>query len=197
MQAVLLFPSVKIIPDPSYCIIYNCFFSHLCSTTCCLCLLSPALSLPFHLNQTQSDVSSHHHPHKIAIGRTISDFHVTKSKGQFCVLILVEWSAASVTIAPLFGTLSFFDSQEITLLLFLLHTFNFFSPFFLPLPPLTISECWRSQDSVLGPLALCVFPWLHQVLRFQIPPLCQWIPTLFLQPGPLSFTQGKCPPLPT
>lgn len=67
MQAVLLFPSVKIIPDPSYCIIYNCFFSHLCSTTCCLCLLSPALSLPFHLNQTQSDVSSHHHPTKLPL----------------------------------------------------------------------------------------------------------------------------------
>lgn len=67
MQAVLLFPSVKIIPDPFYCIIYNCFFSHLCSTTCCLCLLSPALSLPFHLNQTQSDVSSHHHPTKLPL----------------------------------------------------------------------------------------------------------------------------------
>ena len=40
---------------------------------------------------------------------------------------------------------------------------------------------------------LALFPWLHQVLKLQIPPLCQWIPNLSLQPGPLSFTQDKCP----
>ena len=195
MQAVLLFPSVKIIPDPFYCIICNCFFSHLCSTTCCLCLLSPALSLPFHLNQTQSDVSSHHHPTKLPLAGPSATSMLPNPKVNS---VFSSWLNGQLhqSQSPLFGTLSFFDSQEITLLLFL-HAFNSFSAFFLPLPSLTISECWRSQDSVLGPLSLCVFPWLHQVLRFQIPPLCQWIPTLFLQPGPLSFTQGKCPPLPT
>ena len=195
MQAVLLFPSVKIIPDPFYCIICNCFFSHLCSTTCCLCLLSPALSLPFHLNQTQSDVSSHHHPTKLPLAGPSATSMLPNPKVNS---VFSSWLNGQLhqSQSPLFGTLSFFDSQEITLLLFL-HAFHSFSAFFLPLPSLTISECWRSQDSVLGPLSLCVFPWLHQVLRFQIPPLCQWIPTLFLQPGPLSFTQGKCPPLPT
>ena len=139
MQAVLLFPSVKIIPDPFYCIICNCFFSHLCSTTCCLCLLSPALSLPFHLNQTQSDVSSHHHPTKLPLAGPSATSMLPNPKVNS---VFSSWLNGQLhqSQSPLFGTLSFFDSQEITLLLFL-HAFNSFSAFFLPLPSLTISEC--------------------------------------------------------
>ena len=118
------FSPVKIIPDPFYCIIYNCFFSHLCSTTCCLCLLSPALSLPFHLNQTQSDVSSHHHPTKLPLAGPSVTSMLPNPKVNF---VFSSWLNISHNRPSLCCT--FFDSQEITLLLFLLHTFNSFSAF--------------------------------------------------------------------
>ena len=57
------------------------------------------LSLPFALNQTQSDWCLYHST-KFAIGRTIHGFRVVKSDGQFSVLILVELSAASFTVFP-------------------------------------------------------------------------------------------------
>lgn len=97
-----------------------------------------------------------------------------------------------------FATLPFFDSQEITLLLFLLHTFNLFSAFFCLLFLLSQSlNVGGPKTQVLGPLSCVSFPWLHQVLRFQIPPLCPWIPNLFFPAWTSLFHSRQVSPLPT
>lgn len=70
-------------------------------------------------------------------------------------------------------------------------SFSLFTPSqfsFLPPPPLTISEGWRPQGSVLGPLFLSIFPWLYPVLWLQMPSIYQWLPNLHLQLGLFSLS---------
>lgn len=151
---------------------------------------------PFPLNQAQSDLCSHYFT-KFALAGSSMDSMLPN-------LRVNSWSSSWLNCQQhqsqsllLFGIFSSLSSQDPTHLVFLLLMLIPSQFSFLPTPPLTIVEYWRLQDSGLGPLFLSVFPQLYQVLWIQLPSICQCFPNLYLQLGPLPFTQGQYTQLPT
>lgn len=105
------------------------------------------------------------------------------------------WTVSSI-IHNLSSSLVPFLPSALRTTLAWFFSFSLFTPSqlsFLPPSPLTVSEGWRSQGSVLGPFFLSIFPWLYPVYWLQLPSIYQWFPNLYLQLGLLFHSRQVYP----